>query len=164
MLLLALSRLFLCMRGYACRMYEPLYHSLCCIKTCETVLTTELLNIKMDDKNGQHTKRSSSQTCKRPTRPHSAPVPKHTTNARLPNNHKNTQKLRRLLRTKHHIPTTIHTRKERLRKQPMEHEQRKTQKSLQTNKRRTNNAELHRKLTEPAVPENRNKQCITDES
>jgi hypothetical protein len=114
-------------------------------------------------KNGQHTKRSSSQTGKRLTRPYRLTVPKHTTNARLPNNHKNTKKLRRLLRTKHHIPTTIHTRKERLRQQPMEHEQRKTKKNLQPNKRRTDNAELHRELAEPAMPENRDKQHTTNE-
>ena len=71
---------------------------------------------------------------------HSPPVPKRTTNARIPNNNKNTQKLRRLLRTINHIPTTRHTRKKRLRQQPMEHEQRKTKKNLQPNNRRTNDA------------------------
>jgi hypothetical protein len=114
-------------------------------------------------KNGKHTKRSSSQTGKRLTRPHRSAVPKHTTNARIPNHNQNTQKLRSILRTINHIPTTSHTRKERLRQQPMEHEQRKTKKNLQPNNRRTNNAELHRKLTESAMSENRNQQRTTNE-
>ena len=100
------------------------------------------------EENAKPTKRSPNQTNERPTRPHSPPVPKRTTNARLPNNHKNTQKLRRLLRTINHIPATRHTRKKRLRQQPMEHEQRKTKKNLQPNNRRTKPIELHRKLTE----------------
>jgi predicted transcriptional regulator len=50
-------------------------------------------------KNGKHTKRSSSQTGKRLTRPHRSAVPKHTTNARIPNHNQNTQKLRSILAT-----------------------------------------------------------------
>lgn len=52
MLFLMMPRLFLCMYEYAFRMREPLYHGLCCIKTCETAFTVELLNIKRDYENG----------------------------------------------------------------------------------------------------------------
>ena len=114
-------------------------------------------------KNGKPTKRSPNQTNERLTRPHRPTVPKHTTNARIPNHNKNTQKLRRLLRTINHIPATRHPRKERLRQQPMEHEQRTPQKNLQPNNRRTDNAELHWELAESAMSENRNQQRTTNE-
>jgi hypothetical protein len=105
-------------------------------------------------KNGKPTKRSPSQINERLTRPHRSAVPKHTTNARIPNHNQNTQKLRSILRTINHIPTTSHTRKERLRQQPMEHEQRKTKKNLQPNNRRTKPAKLHRELTELHMQKN----------
>jgi len=114
-------------------------------------------------KDGQHTKRSSSQTDKRLTRAYCSTVFEQSTNARLSNNNEDPQKLWRLLRTKHHLPTARHARKERLRQQRMEHENRKTKKNLQTHNQRTNNSKLHRKLVEPAVPENRNKQYTSDE-
>ena len=94
-------------------------------------------------KNGKPTKRSPSQTNERPTRPNNPTIPKHPTNARIPNNNPNPQKLRHIFRTKHHISTTKHTRKEKLCQQRMEHERRTTKKSLQPNKQRKKRAKLH---------------------
>jgi hypothetical protein len=114
-------------------------------------------------KNGKRTKRCSGQTYKRVTRSYCAAIPAQPTHARLPNNNQNKKKLRRILRTQHHLSVTSQPRKKRLRKQPMEHEHRKTQKNLPTNKRRTKHAKLHRKHSELAAPKNGNELHATDE-
>ena len=93
------------------------------------------------------TKRNLHQTNQRPTRPHNPPIPKHRTHARIPSNNQNPQNLRRILRTKHHIPSIGHTWEKRLRRQPLEHEFWTTKKSLQLNKRRPEHAKLYRRLT-----------------
>jgi hypothetical protein len=102
------------------------------------------------------TKRSINQTNERPTRPNNPTIPKHPAHARIPNNNQNPQKLRRILRTKHHIPTAKYTRKERLLRKRMEHEFRATEKSLQTNKQWTKHAKLHRRLPPYDMQENNN--------
>jgi len=107
------------------------------------------------NQNGKLPKRGTSQINERPTRPHSTTVPKHATNARIPSNNKNPQVLRRLLRPKHNLSTTERARKERFRQQRVEHEQRKTQKSVQTNKRRSKHTELHRRFTQLHMQKNK---------
>jgi hypothetical protein len=44
--------------------------------------------------------------------------------------HPNTQRIRRILRTQHHIPTPRNTRKKRIRKKHLEHEHPKTKKGI----------------------------------
>ena len=48
-------------------------------------------------KNNKLTKRNFKQTNERLTRPHNITIPKYTTNAWLPSNNKNSQKLRSIL-------------------------------------------------------------------
>ena len=157
---------------YACGEYEALYARLFSIKTRDMSNKGHIVH-KSNKKTVKHKyrrkkndnpkKRGPSKTNERLTRPHSSSVSKFATHARLPNNNENQKKLRRLLRTKHHIPTTRNTRKERPRNQRMEHENRKTTKNLQTHNQRTDDSELHRKLVKPVVPENRNKRCTSNE-
>ena len=97
---------------------------------------------------GKPTKRNPNQTHERTTRPHRPTIPQHPTHARLPNNHEDTQKLRRLLRTQHYLPAPRHTRKERLRQKHLEHERRTPPKSLPANQRWTKPPELHGGLAE----------------
>ena len=52
------------------------------------------------------------------------------------------------------IPTPRHPGKERIRRQPMEHEFRTTKKNLQPHNRRTKHAQLHRRLAKPNLQEN----------
>jgi hypothetical protein len=148
---------------YACGTYEHLYLRLVFIETYDMSYSGHIVyksnrkTVKHKyrrNKNGKPTKRGPSQINERPPRPDYSSVSKLPAHARLPSHNQNTQNLRRLLRTKHHLPTTRHPRKERLRQQPMEHEQPTPQKSLPTHKRRTKHAKLHRKLTKPDLPEN----------
>ncbi len=129
-------------------MYQALYHGLGIFNIQETKIcpqkdilytrrTEKLFYTNTGEKNARnikHTKRRIKQTHKRPTRPNYFPIPKHPTNAWIPNNNKNPQELRRLLRTQHHIPTIKFPREKRLRKKRMEHEQRTTKKNVQPNK------------------------------
>ena len=82
------------------------------------------------EKNGKQLERSSSQTDERAPRPDSTTILELTAYARLSGNHKNSQNLWSILRTKHHLPATKRARKERIRKKRMEHEQRTPKKSV----------------------------------
>jgi len=150
---------------YACGEHERLYCCLACIKTRDMSNNRHIVHksnkktvqhkYRRKKENGKQPKRSPSQINEGPTRPHSPTVPKHATNAWIPNNHKNPQILRRLLRPKHNLSSSRRPRKERLRPQRMEHVQRKAQKSVQINKRRPKPAELHRRLTQPHMQKNK---------
>jgi hypothetical protein len=148
---------------YACGAYEALYACLFSIKTRDMsnkghiVHKSNKKTVKHKyrrKKNGKPQKRGPSKTNERLTRPHSSTVSQFATHARLPDNHEDPQKLRRLLRTQHHLPAARNAGKERLCKQRMEHENRKTTESLQTHNRRKQPAELHRKLTELHMQKN----------
>ncbi len=149
-------------------MYQALYHGLgifniqetryvrkrtYCIRAEQKNCSTQI-QVKKNARNIKHTKRRIKQTHKRPIRPNNFPIPKLPTNARIPNNNKNPQKLRRLLRTQHHIPTIKFPREKRLRKKRMEHEQRKTQKNVQPDKQRTKHAKFYRRIAKPNMPKN----------
>ena len=148
---------------YALCEYECLYVGLFYIETYDMSHSGHIVYESNTKTEGKKMANPQKEVHERLTRPHSPSVSKFATHARLPNNNENQKKLRRLLRTKHHIPTTRNTRKERPRNQRMEHENRKTKKNLQTHNQRTDDSELHRKLVKPVVPENRNKQCTSNE-
>jgi hypothetical protein len=126
------------------------------------ILYTRRTKIQRKNKNGQPPKRSTNQTNQRTTRPHSSTTLKRSAYARLSNNHKNTQNLRSILRTKHSLPSPDLAGEKRPSGKQMEHGKRKTTKSLRTDKSRKKRFRLHRKLTQFDMPENRkrNKNAI----
>ena len=67
------------------------------------------------EENGKRPKRGPNQINERPPRPHSSAIPKFATHARVPNNHQNPKIVRRLLRSKHYLPTPWNPGEERLR-------------------------------------------------
>jgi len=152
------NMLMICMNIYIV-VYAVISHEICLKKD---ILYNCRTKIHRKSKNAKLSKRNPNQTNQRTTRPHSPTTPRFSAHARLPDNHENPQKLRHLLRTKHNLPATGNTGKERPLNQRMEHENRKTTKNLQTHDQRTNNSKLHRKLVESVVPENRNKQYTSD--
>src|SRR4030065_2075739 len=131
-------------------MQHPLYRRLCRNTTCET-------HVKKATKHGKRTKRSSSKTRQGLTRPNNTSIFKLRTNARLPNNNKNTKIIRHILRPKHDLSIHGTARKERIHQERMEHTSRETEKSLHAYTRRSSNAKLHRRLTKSTLPKNRNK-------
>ncbi len=155
---------------YALGMYQALYECVLLINNQDMserghiVYTSNIKTVQHNntwrEKNNvqsQLTKRGLNQTNERPTRHDHPPIPQHRTHARLPSHHQNPQKLRCLLRTINHIPPTRHPRKERLRRQHMEHGLRTPTQNLQPHQRRTRHAQLHRRITEPNLPQNHNR-------
>ena len=57
-------------------------------------------------KNINHTKRGFNQINERSTGPHHTAIPKHSTDAWIPDNNQDPEKLRRVLRSKHRLPVT----------------------------------------------------------
>ena len=110
---------------------------------------------RREKQNGKQLERSSSQTDEGAPRPDSATVPKLAAYAWLSGYYKNSQNLWSILRTKHDISTPKRARKEGIREERMEHEQRTPKESIQTHNRRTEPAELHRRFAELHMQKNR---------
>jgi hypothetical protein len=150
------------MLGLCNRLYIALYckyiFKICPKEDILYICTTQIHNEEKKNVQSQLTKRGLNQTNERPTRHDHTPIPQRRTNARLPNHHKNPQKLRCLLRTQHHLPTPMQPRKERLRKQHLEHEIRTPTQNLQPNARRTKHAKLHRRIPKLHLQKNNHRQ------
>ena len=86
--------------------------------------TEKLLYTNTQGENdGEQLKGSSSQADEGTPRPDSTSVPKLAANARISGNHKNPQSLRRILWTKHDLPTPKRIGEKGIREKPMEHGQ-----------------------------------------
>ncbi len=105
--------------------------------------------------NGEPIKRSSSQTHEGFTRSHNPSVSERRPNARISDNHENSQVLRSVFRTEHNLSIIGHAGKERICEERVEHVQRAPTESLQTNQRRTKLAKLHRRFAQLHLPKNR---------
>ena len=130
---------------------------MCLRKTyCTSVQHNHTWRNKQNDQ--QLPKRSPNKTHQRAPRHDHTPVPRPATRARIPNHHQNTQKLRSLLRTQHHLPTPRRIREKRLRQKHLEHGFPKAKKSLPANQRRRNRTQLHRRLTQHNLQNNDSRQ------
>ncbi len=102
----------------------------------------------------QKPKRSPNQTRKRTPRHDNPPTPK-TRHARLPINHKHPQRLRRILRTQHYLPSAWTIGEERSTPKRLGHDLSETTQNLPTYKTRKRSLKCNPKLATNDLSKNK---------